>query len=69
MSFGTKNLPDALEWHCSFFWDHALDKKQIQRSNKDKNKLLEMIAIPIFLRKKLSEYKELAYEINKIIIT
>lgn len=67
MNFGTKNLPDALEWHCSFFWDHALDKKQIARSTSDKNKLLEMIAVPILLRKNLSQYKKLGIEINKIV--
>ena len=20
---GTKNLPDAMEWHCSYYWDHV----------------------------------------------
>ena len=28
MGFGTKNLPDAIKWHCSYFWPHALKKKQ-----------------------------------------
>ena len=50
-----------------FFWDHALDKKQIARSTSDKNKLLEMIAVPILLRKNLSQYKKLGIEINKIV--
>ena len=27
--FGTKNLPDAIKWHCSAYWTHALTKKQI----------------------------------------
>jgi len=22
--FGTKNLPDAMEWHCTAFWDHVI---------------------------------------------
>ena len=30
--FGTKNLPDAMEWHCSYYWDHALDSTQISKS-------------------------------------
>ena len=24
---GTKNLPDAIRWHCAHFWKHALDQK------------------------------------------
>ena len=31
-NFGTKNLPDAVEWHCSAYWDHALPKKQVNKS-------------------------------------
>ena len=23
LNFGTKNLPDAMEWHRSYFWSHA----------------------------------------------
>ena len=34
LGFGTKNLPDAMEWHCTFYWDHALDKKEITKSKK-----------------------------------
>ena len=30
--FGTKNLPDAIKWHCSAFWDHALDSKEVKKS-------------------------------------
>ena len=26
---GTKNLPDAIEWHCSYFWDHIFENKDI----------------------------------------
>ena len=22
MGFGTKNLPDAFNWHCAYFWEH-----------------------------------------------
>ena len=23
-----------MEWHCTFYWDHALDKKEITKSKK-----------------------------------
>ena len=58
--FGSKNLPDAMEWHCSFFWTHALDQKQIKQSVKIKDLLERAIAIPIWLKKDLQEYKKLA---------
>ena len=58
--FGTKNLPDAMEWHCSKFWNHALPKKQILRGNKTHKILETAIAIPIWLRKSITEYENLA---------
>ena len=63
---GTKNLPDAMEWHCSFFWNHALPKKQIQRSKRTKELLETAIAIPIWLRKETSDYSELTEEIHNL---
>ena len=66
--FGTKNLPDAIKWHCSAYWDHALEKKQIARSIKAKDLLSTAIAIPISLKKSIKEYKvlgKLILNINK----
>ena len=58
--FGTKNLPDAMEWHCTAFWDHALNDKQIEHSQKTKDLLEKAVAIPIWLRKTSEEYSVLA---------
>jgi len=57
--FGTKNLPDAMEWHCTAFWDHALDSKQIEHSKKTKDLLDKAVAIPIWLRKDVDAYNKL----------
>jgi len=65
--FGTKNLPDAIEWHCATFWDHALDKEQIERSRPTQNLLEQMIAVPIWLRREPEDYKELALLLNNIL--
>ncbi len=65
---GTKNLPDALKWHCSYFWSHALSDKQVKRSKTTFKILSEMIAIPIWQRKSKSDYEKIAkiiYKINK----
>ncbi len=66
LEFGTKNLPDAIEWHCSFYWDHALSKKNIIRSKISRDILKTSIAIPIQLKKKINDYKSLAKELEKI---
>jgi len=65
--FGTKNLPDAIEWHCAYYWDHALSEEQIQRTEKSKEYLHTMIAIPIWLKRTPEDYLELAHKINKFI--
>ena len=26
---GTKNLPDAIKWHCAFYWKHIFNKKEL----------------------------------------
>ena len=58
--FGTKNLPDAIEWHCTAFWDHALNQDQIIHSQKTRELLERAIAIPIWLRKNPDDYGKLS---------
>ena len=60
LKFGTKNLPDAMEWHCSYFWEHALTKKNILNSKETYKILKKQIAIPIMLKRNLEEYQNLA---------
>ena len=51
---GTKNLPDAIKWHCTFFWDHALSKKTCNYSKYTKELLNTAIAIPILVKNVIS---------------
>ncbi len=64
MGFGTKNLPDAMNWHCSVFWDHmGFDTKT--QAQLDTLALLErQIAIPVMLGKSVEEFAELAVALN-----
>ena len=64
--FGTKNLPDAIEWHCSAYWNHILSKKQVSRSKKTKEKLETAIAIPVWLKKSLNDYLQLGKSLRNI---
>ncbi len=52
--------PDAMEWHCTAFWDHALDQKQVEHSQKTRDLLEKALAVPIWLRKMPEEYSVLA---------
>jgi 8-amino-3,8-dideoxy-alpha-D-manno-octulosonate transaminase len=58
--FGTKNLPDAMEWHCSAYWEHALDENQVKRTMKTKKLLEKAIAVPIWLKRSPRDYFELS---------
>ena len=63
---GTKVLPDAMEWHCSFFWNHALSKKNTLNSKKTLNYLKEAIAIPVNFKTQINVYKKVAKEICEL---
>jgi len=54
--FGTKNLPDAINWHCAAYWGHALEENQINRILPTKELLSSAIAIPIWKRKSIDDY-------------
>ena len=64
LGFGTKNLPDAMEWHCSYFWDHALDSNQVKRSKKSYDLLKKSVAIPILKNKKVNQYIQLGKKLS-----
>jgi 8-amino-3,8-dideoxy-alpha-D-manno-octulosonate transaminase len=57
--FGTKNLPDAINWHCAAYWQHALSDDQVQRVQPTKDLLSTAIAIPMWRRKSEEQYSEL----------
>ncbi len=57
--FGTKNLPDAMEWHCAAYWDHALESKQVEHAAATRDLLMTAVAVPIWLRKTPVEYAAL----------
>ena len=65
--FGTKNLPDAIKWHCASYWSHALPKKQIKRVERTKKLLSISIAIPISLKKSQQAYKILSNKISNLL--
>ena len=64
--FGTKNLPDAIRWHCSYYWKHCLNKKEINNYLSTKKMLEQAIAIPINYKTKILKYERLSKKILKL---
>ncbi len=64
--FGIKNLPDAKEWHCAYYWDHILKKNEIKKCLETKKILDKAIALPISLKKSIKQYKDLANKVNSL---
>ena len=64
--FGIKNLPDAVEWHCSYFWDHIFNKKLLDNFKFTKVILEKAIALPISLKINTKSYINLAKKINQL---
>jgi 8-amino-3,8-dideoxy-alpha-D-manno-octulosonate transaminase len=74
---GTKNVPDAIEWHFARYWDHIFSKfgfkkEQLHEHTVPSAKLLERsVAIPIMVKTSIDQlYKnaELIQEIAKQVL-
>jgi len=70
---GTKNLPDAIEWHYAKYWDHML--VQIEMSKIDFDKSLEVstniiercVALPIMVKTSKKDLENTALILMKIL--
>ncbi|EFA74438.1 DegT/DnrJ/EryC1/StrS aminotransferase family protein [Raphidiopsis brookii D9] len=60
---GTKNIPDSMKWHCSYYWNHVLDNTNLSRSYNTQAALSKYVAIPILLKKDVKFYDQLATEL------
>ena len=59
-SLSSKNIPDAMYWHCSAYWHHALSPLSIDDSQSTLDKLSHSVAIPILASRPLDLYSSLA---------
>ncbi len=64
---GTKNIPDALRWHCSFYWKYMLSDANIKNSKNSSSLLNQHVAIPILIKRSKSFYKLLGSDIKKLL--
>ena len=60
LKFGTKNLPDAMRWHCASFWGHLFTDSHSDSVTDAYERLSKCIAIPIWLERSEDDYAELA---------
>lgn len=65
--FGTKNLPDAMNWHCSVFWDHMGFDTRTPAQLETLALLEKQVAIPITLGKSVDDFKQLAAALNDLL--
>ena len=70
---GTKNVPDAIEWHFAKYWDHMLDKiglskYELENNLKKSSKIIECcVAFPIMVKTLESEMLSKSKIIKEII--
>ena len=70
---GTKNVPDAIEWHFAKYWSHMLDKielssNELENSLEKSSKIIECcVAFPIMVKTSESEMLSKSKIIKKII--
>lgn len=64
--FGTKNIPDAMNWHCSAFWQHALSSSNLEASKAILARLNRAVAIPILASKSIDSYQKLALALSAL---
>ena len=63
---GTKNLPDAFNWHCAYFWKHINKKIRNKEVTNCYKRLLRCVAIPILVSRPIIDYKNIASYINEL---
>lgn len=59
----TKNIPSAMNWHCSHYWTHFDFIDFEDASSQAHSALSRYIAIPILLDKSIQFYNQLGYSI------
>jgi 8-amino-3,8-dideoxy-alpha-D-manno-octulosonate transaminase len=70
---GTKNVPDAIEWHFAKYWDHMcfkmnLTHKKLIHKLSPSSKIIERcVALPIMVKTSLSEIKIISKKVSFII--
>lgn len=66
--FGTKNLPDAMFWHCAYYWSHILNPEPSPECIAVNKLLASSVAIPILALRSISDYEGLASAIASVAI-
>ncbi|MEZ7813894.1 MAG: 8-amino-3,8-dideoxy-alpha-D-manno-octulosonate transaminase [Paracoccaceae bacterium] len=64
LGFGTKNLPDAMNWHCSVYWGHMGFDTTTRAALATEALLLRQIAVPVALGKSVQDYANLGAKLQ-----
>jgi 8-amino-3,8-dideoxy-alpha-D-manno-octulosonate transaminase len=52
---GTKNVPDAIEWHFAGYWDHIFGTEIAEQTKASRERLERCVAIPVMARPSQAE--------------
>jgi 8-amino-3,8-dideoxy-alpha-D-manno-octulosonate transaminase len=64
---GTKNVPDAIEWHFSGYWNHIFSQSEISEMTSTATILEKFISIPITLSRAPDTYTKVGRDILELI--
>lgn len=67
LKIGTKNLPDAMEWHCAYYWEHMIGLSDRDKLRGSVELLEKYIAIPIAVSTPVDRYLTVARELVTLI--
>jgi 8-amino-3,8-dideoxy-alpha-D-manno-octulosonate transaminase len=72
-NIGTKNVPDAIEWHFAKYWTHILpiigkSKGELERLLQPSSNIIERcVALPIMVKTSSEEIEKIAEKVSNII--
>ena len=64
---GTKNIPDAVEWHFAGYWNHALASEQIANLKPSADLLAKYVAVPINLSRSVKNYSRIGEQLCELV--
>lgn len=64
VGIGTKNVPDAVEWHFAGYWNHVFSQDTIANLEPTAKRLNEYIAIPVIFGRDVAFYQKLGEDVR-----
>ena len=66
--FTTKNIPDAMFWHCAHFWEHIFESQPSPECASSYDLLSSSLALPVLATRSLDNYEDLANALVALVL-